>query len=87
MSRILALLLIAGCSGETTDTGRKPPEICNDAIDNDDDGLVDCDDTAECGGLQCAISVGARGSSASMPALFAMGLLLTFLVRRRKPPA
>jgi hypothetical protein len=54
MSRILALMLIAGCSGETTDTGRKPPEICNDAIDNDDDGLVDCDDSAECGGLQCA---------------------------------
>jgi hypothetical protein len=44
----------AGCTGtDTTDDGRKPPEICDDEIDNDDDGLVDCDDTAECGGLQC----------------------------------
>jgi hypothetical protein len=57
----IALLLLsvafgaAGCAGtDTTDEGgRKPPEICNDEIDNDEDGLVDCDDSAECGGLQC----------------------------------
>jgi len=43
-----------GCTGtDTDDGGRKPPEICNDEIDNDDDGLIDCDDSAECGGLQC----------------------------------
>jgi len=52
---ILSLLWLAGLSGcsGSTDEGRKPPEICTDGIDNDDDGLIDCDDSAECGGLQC----------------------------------
>ena len=31
----------AGCTGTDTDGGRKPPEICNDEIDNDDDGIID----------------------------------------------
>ncbi len=26
----------------------RPPEICNDGIDNDSDGLVDCDDVLDC---------------------------------------
>lgn len=51
---LLALALPAGCTGATTDGGRKLPEVCNDDIDNDDDGLIDCDDVLECGGLQCA---------------------------------
>ena len=38
---LLAVLLAAGCI-EAPDT-----EICNDGIDNDIDGLVDCDD-ADC---------------------------------------
>ncbi len=56
VSLLLVLLVLlagmSGCTGET-DGGRKPPEICDDGIDNDDDGLIDCDDSAECGGLQC----------------------------------
>jgi hypothetical protein len=45
---------VTGCAGTDTDgEGRKPPEICNNEIDDDDDGLVDCDDELECGGLQC----------------------------------
>ena len=56
MSRYAPLLLplavlAASCSG---DDGQEPipPEICDDGIDNDGDGLVDCDDEA-CGGLAC----------------------------------
>lgn len=30
----------AGCDDDEAD----PVEICDDAIDNDDDGMVDCDD-------------------------------------------
>lgn len=45
-------LLLAGCSGD--DNVKRPdPEICDDGEDNDKDGLVDCDDTADCGGLAC----------------------------------
>src|SRR5262245_59636238 len=55
---LTAILLLSGalgtgCSGDTTDPGRPPPEICDDGIDNADDGLIDCDDTEACGGLQC----------------------------------
>lgn len=31
---------------------RADPEICDDGIDNNGDGLIDCDDDA-CGGIQC----------------------------------
>jgi hypothetical protein len=45
------LAVLGSCSGE--ETGPRPdPEICDDEIDNDGDGDVDCDDT-ECGGLPC----------------------------------
>ena len=52
MSRLFvpALLLTASCGGEGG--VRPPPEICDDRLDNDGDGLVDCDDEA-CGGLAC----------------------------------
>ncbi|MEM6931381.1 MAG: hypothetical protein AAF602_30905, partial [Myxococcota bacterium] len=36
--------------GEPMD--RPDPEICDDGIDNDGDGLVDCDDES-CGGINC----------------------------------
>lgn len=42
--------ILWGCSGETAE--RVPPEVCDDEIDNDGDGLVDCDDD-NCGGLPC----------------------------------
>ena len=28
-------------------------ELCSDGVDNDGDGLVDCEDTADCGGFWC----------------------------------
>jgi hypothetical protein len=49
---LLAFAVSAGCAGDPP-VGRPPPEDCQDGIDNDSDGLVDCDDSAECGGLQC----------------------------------
>ena len=45
-------LLLLGCSGGDT-PGRLDPEICDDDIDNNGDGLVDCEDTTACGGLVC----------------------------------
>ncbi|MEZ4235467.1 MAG: hypothetical protein R3F59_04755 [Myxococcota bacterium] len=43
---------LAGCSGDGP-VQRPDPEICDDGIDNDGDGLVDCDDGDDCGGLAC----------------------------------
>lgn len=48
---VVAVLALAACSGEPAPT-RQDPEICDDGIDNDKDGDIDCDDT-NCGGLPC----------------------------------
>jgi len=48
----MLVLLMAACAGDET-TVPPPPEICDDGIDNDGDGLVDCEDEASCGGLAC----------------------------------
>jgi hypothetical protein len=45
--------LVAGCFGTTDGETRQPPEICDDGIDNDNDGFADCDDRDSCGGLAC----------------------------------
>jgi hypothetical protein len=57
MPRIAPLLVLlaplaAACGG---DDGQEPipPEICDDGVDNDGDGFVDCDDKDSCGGLAC----------------------------------
>lgn len=53
--KVLALFLVAGaCSGG--DDGPKPlgVEICDNETDDNGNGLVDCEDTQFCGGLQCA---------------------------------
>jgi hypothetical protein len=42
----------AGCSGEPP-VERPDLEVCDDGIDNDGDGQVDCDDVGDCGGLAC----------------------------------
>jgi hypothetical protein len=50
------LLSLGACSGDPAgddDDDREGLEICDDGIDNNDNGKVDCDDTAYCGGLQC----------------------------------
>lgn len=53
MTRLFPLsLLLAACSGTDGDTFTRP-EVCDDEVDNNGNGLVDCDDTAFCGGLQC----------------------------------
>jgi hypothetical protein len=44
--------LLVSCSGEAPYT-RPDPEICDDGADNDGDGLVDCDDKSDCGGIAC----------------------------------
>jgi len=50
---LLAVLpLLASCEQERV-APPPPPEICDDGIDNDEDGLVDCDDTESCGGINC----------------------------------
>ncbi|MEQ1571254.1 MAG: hypothetical protein ABMA64_36845 [Myxococcota bacterium] len=54
MSRWVWLSLVgvgASCSGDPP-VERKPPEVCNDGLDNDEDGAADCDDT-DCGGVNC----------------------------------
>lgn len=48
---VLGFLLLS-CSGAEP-TGRLDPEICDDDIDNNGDGLVDCEDETACGGLVC----------------------------------
>lgn len=49
---MIALWLgFVGCVG-VEPMARPEPEICDDGIDNDGDGAVDCDDEA-CGGLPC----------------------------------
>jgi hypothetical protein len=54
MYRLSPLALLLSCSGSDgeTDTFTRP-ETCDDGVDNNDNGLVDCADTAFCGGLQC----------------------------------
>jgi hypothetical protein len=47
-------VVLLSCSGGDDDGGtRLDPEICDDGIDNNGDGLVDCEDTTSCGGLVC----------------------------------
>jgi hypothetical protein len=65
---LLLFAAIPACSGDTDD-GRKDPEICDDDIDNDDDGLIDCDDTEECGGLQCVPAESDTGTTVDLPDL------------------
>lgn len=53
---------------QDADPGQPPelPEVCDDGIDNDGDGLVDCADTAECrdcGDNSCMDDVERLGSS------------------------
>jgi hypothetical protein len=45
-------LVMLGCSGDDG-TVRPDPEVCDDELDNDGDGLVDCDDSNDCGGIHC----------------------------------
>jgi hypothetical protein len=40
------------CSGDDG-TVRPDPEICDDEIDNDGNGLIDCEDSSACGGIHC----------------------------------
>ena len=52
----LALTLgVAGCDSDDTPSDEEEPvvEICDDAIDNDEDGLVDCDDVDCSTSLAC----------------------------------
>ncbi|MBX2800555.1 MAG: hypothetical protein KTR31_22945 [Myxococcales bacterium] len=51
---LLMLLPLAACSGPATDVAAELPEICGDGIDNNDNGLVDCEDATYCGGPGCA---------------------------------
>lgn len=44
-------VFLGACSGSDP-VDRPDPEICDDGVDNDGDGAVDCDDS-QCGGLPC----------------------------------
>lgn len=57
----LATATLVGCGifASTQEQNTRPPaEICDDGIDNDRDGLADCDDTDSCGGLACRTTTG-----------------------------
>ena len=45
---------------------RAEREICDDGVDNDGDGLIDCDDTDSCGGIPCQ-GVGADTGGSGEP--------------------
>jgi hypothetical protein len=51
---VALLFLVGACSGDD-DTGPEPigPETCDNGVDDNGNGLVDCDDKAYCGGIQC----------------------------------
>lgn len=63
----LAGFLLLSCSGGDDGTERKDPEICDDEIDNNDDGLVDCEDEASCGGLVCRDPSGDDDDDTTVP--------------------
>ncbi|MEA1962965.1 MAG: putative metal-binding motif-containing protein [Patescibacteria group bacterium] len=47
---------IVDCDDTNADVGAGGAEICNNGIDDDCDGLIDCDDTEQCAGdASCAI--------------------------------
>ncbi|MCB9688047.1 MAG: hypothetical protein H6738_17735 [Alphaproteobacteria bacterium] len=47
-----AVAATVSCSG-ATEPEPEGREICGDEIDNNGNGLIDCEDTKYCGGLQC----------------------------------
>jgi hypothetical protein len=56
MSRFaVALFLVVGaCSGDDDGTTEPiGPETCDNGVDDNGNGLVDCEDSTFCGGLQC----------------------------------
>lgn len=50
---LLAALSLSACSGTDPGADFIPAEICDNGIDDNGNGLVDCDDSAFCGGAPC----------------------------------
>ncbi len=50
--------VLVSCSGSTEPTPFEEREICDDEVDNNGNGLVDCDDTEFCGGVRCVTTTG-----------------------------
>lgn len=62
---ILLAALVAGCgSGASSDSDENSLEACQDGIDNDEDGLVDCDDP-DCAGFDVCRITDARSDSSA----------------------
>lgn len=70
MKYLLVLLMLTFACGDD-DTPTPEPEICTDGVDNDLDGLVDCDDGEDCACLfdasPDARDAGADASDAELP--------------------
>ena len=49
---VSVFICLGGCS-ENADNNSIEPEICDDGIDNDGDGLVDCNDPDCVSNLNC----------------------------------
>lgn len=65
---VLTVTTLGGCLfGSTDPETRPPPEICGDEIDNDLDGLVDCDDVLACGGAACETTTYITDTQANLP--------------------
>jgi hypothetical protein len=67
--KVVALFLLVGaCSGDDSDpTEPLGPEICDNGVDDNGNGLVDCDDGQFCGGLQCATTPGDDDDDTTAP--------------------
>jgi len=65
------ILTVSGCSGDGLGNGAT--ELCNDDTDNDEDGLIDCDDGDCSGAVHCGEDVFVMGEPGLMITPFTEG--------------
>ncbi len=60
MRVLLFVLLMLGLAGCSLEEGARARE-CDDAVDNDSDGAIDCEDDGCCGTWICGVRCGGTG--------------------------